>query len=118
MGTDIYFFAIYKTLDHWEFFGSDFYFGSDRNYPLFAAIAGVRGLGRNIPSIAEPQGLPKDLSAGGHECVARRAAHFLVCLLPGLCTPLSFQAMQGVGDTEKRGHNSPDHNWKHGIKTA
>jgi hypothetical protein len=42
----------------------------DRNYGLFAHLAGVRNYG-NVEPIAEPRGLPHDISAAGRALYAQ-----------------------------------------------
>jgi hypothetical protein len=61
MGTDIHFFAERRTPAGWENCGSDFYCGEERNYALFAILAGVRRLTNSgFDSVAAPRGFPLD----------------------------------------------------------
>lgn len=77
MGTDINRFAERRTPEGWELVHCDFYFGGDRNYMLHAALAGVRSRDEIAP-LAQPRGLPRDVSSGGREIIAERARHHRV----------------------------------------
>lgn len=63
MGTDIHCVAERRGPDGWEFVPLDFYCGEERNYALFAILAGVRRMtNAGFVPIAPPRGLPPDLS--------------------------------------------------------
>src|SRR5262249_51238283 len=66
MGTDISCFAERRTEQGWELCeGLEFYRGEERNYALFAILAGVKRLtNAGFDSISPPRGLPPDLSPG------------------------------------------------------
>lgn len=61
MGCDIHCYVEYKykAIDHWNSFGSEIRL--DRNYTLFAKLAGVRNYGKVKP-VAERRGMPDDAS--------------------------------------------------------
>lgn len=65
MGTDIH--AVFQKRlpdGRWEHVHSEY--GEDRDYQLFAALAGVRNgcLCATVTPISEPRGLPRDFSGG------------------------------------------------------
>lgn len=72
MGCDIHFWVEWQKKDGtWEEAGEEGEYYSGRHYYLFAHLAGVRNVWGVAP-IAEPRGLPKDLSGAvreyfGHE---------------------------------------------------
>lgn len=58
MGCDIHLFIEVKTENGWELYSSP---NIQRNYDLFAKLAGVRNYGDIVP-ISDPKGLPEDVS--------------------------------------------------------
>jgi hypothetical protein len=67
MGTDISSFAERRTKRGWEHCLVDFYCGEERNYALFAILAGVRRLTNSgFEPIVPPRGFPTDSPAVGH----------------------------------------------------
>jgi len=58
MGCDIHFFKEVKINGKWHFYGEA---DIDRNYELFAFLAGVRNYD-NVTPIAKDRGLPNDIS--------------------------------------------------------
>lgn len=59
MGCDIHG-RVQRRYDNREKWFDDGEIEDARNYPLFAALAGVRGYGLGIAPISEPRGLPAD----------------------------------------------------------
>jgi hypothetical protein len=61
MGTDISCFAERRTEQGWEPLSLDFYCGEERNYALFAILAGVQRLTNSgFEPIVPPRGFPAD----------------------------------------------------------
>jgi hypothetical protein len=67
MGTDISYFAERRTERGWEHCLVDFYCGEERNYALFAILAGVARLTNSgFEPIVPPRGFPADSPAVSH----------------------------------------------------
>jgi hypothetical protein len=61
MGTDIHYFAERRTGRGWERCPVEFYCGEERNYALFAILAGVQRMTNGgFEPVAPPRGLPAD----------------------------------------------------------
>jgi hypothetical protein len=61
MGTDISYFAERRTAKGWKRCDVDFYCGEERNYALFAILAGVKRLTNSgFEPIVPPRGFPAD----------------------------------------------------------
>src|SRR4051794_19620445 len=68
MGTDIHCVAERRVEGAWEPCPVEFYCGEERNYALFAILAGVRRMTNGgFEPIVPPRGLPPDMGGPGED---------------------------------------------------
>jgi hypothetical protein len=124
-----HYFGVFEDEKEWQVV--DVYY--DRNYSLFAMLAGVRDYSPGNNKIDEPRGAPEDCSSetkaridewgsDGHShsyCTLKELQDFSkdnpTTKHSGLITTAASKALDETGETPKswcQGSNNPDHVWR------